>query len=53
MESLAKISNNSLKPILCKVEANRHFYQVIDGQLTYQYIIGVEQRKPDQKPNAN
>lgn len=42
LEALVNISNNSLKPILLKVEAEKHSYCVIDGLLRYEYISELE-----------
>jgi len=42
LEALVNISNNSLKPILLKVEADKHTYCVIDGLLRYDYISKLE-----------
>jgi hypothetical protein len=47
MDSLAKISNNSLKPILLKIEPDGHFYRVVDGQFTYQYEVIRERLNQD------
>lgn len=38
LAALANISNNSLKPILLKVEPDKHSYCVIDGLVKYEYI---------------
>lgn len=42
LEALANISNNSLKPILLKVEPDKHTYYVIDGLVRYEYINKLE-----------
>jgi hypothetical protein len=42
LDSLVRISNNSLKPILLKIDSDRHSYRVIDGAVTYQYVSGVQ-----------
>jgi hypothetical protein len=39
IDSLAKISNNSLKPILLKIEQDQSLYRVVDGYLIYQYVL--------------
>jgi len=38
LEALANISNNSLKPILLKLEPDKHSYSVIDGLIRYEYV---------------
>ena len=42
LEALVNISNNSLKPILLKVEPDKHTYYVIDGLVRYEYVSGLE-----------
>jgi hypothetical protein len=42
LEALVNISNNSLKPILLKVEPDKHTYYVIDGLVRYEYINRLE-----------
>ena len=44
MEDLVNISNNSLKPILLKVEANRLAYLVIDSMKWYFYSVTQDPR---------
>lgn len=38
LEALVNISNNSLKPILVKVDRDKHTYYLIDGSVRYQYV---------------
>ena len=38
LEALVNISNNSLKPILLKVDRDKHTYCLIDGSVRYQYV---------------
>jgi len=42
LEALVNISNNSLKPILLKVEPDKHTYYVIDGLVRYEYVSKLE-----------
>lgn len=43
LEALVNISNNSLKPILLKVEPEKHIYWVSDGQTRYCYVVKDEE----------
>jgi len=38
LEALVNISSNSLKPILLKVEPDKHTYWVADGLVRYEYV---------------
>ncbi len=38
LEALVNISNNSLKPILLKVDRDKHTYCLIDSSVRYQYV---------------
>jgi len=38
LEDLVSISNNSLKPILLRVESEKHTYWVVDGLIIYRYV---------------
>ncbi len=40
LEALVNIANNSLKPILLKVEPESHTYYIFDGWLMYEHIVG-------------
>ena len=39
LEALVNISNNSLKPILLRVEPEKHIYWVVDGLIRYCYVV--------------
>ena len=39
LEALVNISNNSLKPILLRVEPKKHTYWVVDGLTRYRYVV--------------
>ena len=49
LDALAKISNNTLKPILMKVDADRYSYRVIDGPLTFEYVSSPTRQSPGMK----
>ena len=38
LAALAKISNNALKPILFKIEGDKHYFRVIDNAFTYEFV---------------
>lgn len=42
LEALVNISNNSLKPVLLKVEPEKHTYWVADGSTRYRYVVKEE-----------
>ena len=50
LEALVNISNNSLKPILLKVQPDKHTYCVIDGLVRYEYVSKLELPDEEEQP---